>query len=62
MPCIVQFCRRDCQVVPEGTDINRASWRVLCVCGSNLGQHTMFSYPTGMGHCVRDCEGNFWHL
>ncbi len=62
MTCIVPFCRKECEIVPEGADINRASGKVLCKCGHPLYAHTEVAYPSGMGHCVVDCSGEYWHL
>lgn len=63
MPCLVEFCRRDCLVLPEGVEVIRASGAVVCEkCGKKLQEHRKFSYPTGMRHCVRGCDGRFYHL
>ena len=63
MMCPVEFCRLgNCLPLPEGADVNRASGEVLCECGRKLREHRHFYYPSGLGHCVQDCQGRFWHL
>ena len=60
--CLVEFCRRNCPVLPEGASVRRGTGVCLCSCGKPLDLHFTWSYPTGMNHVVRDCNGEYWHL
>lgn len=60
--CLVDFCRRDCPVLPDDAHVYRADGGRLCGCGLALDVHPTFAYPTGMKHVVRDCDGRYWHL
>jgi hypothetical protein len=62
-PCLVEFCRKCCPVLPEDATVNRADGRVICEpCGRELRDHPTFAYPSGLKHAVRCCEGRYWHL
>ena len=55
--------RNDRQLLPEGAEVFRASGDCLCeVCGKPYREHEKYAYPSGMGHCVRDCQGHYLHL
>lgn len=63
MSCIVEFCRKNCPLLPDDVEVFRASGRVVCQqCGFYLREHVMFAYPSGAGHAVRGCDGKFYHL
>ncbi len=50
-------------MLPDGSEVNRASGHAVCpACGKRFMDHEKFTYPSGMGHVVRDCEGKYWHL
>ena len=59
----MEFCRRKCPVLPDGEEVFRGSREAICeICGEQLGEHQKFAYPSGLGHCVRVCDGRFYHL
>ena len=61
--CIVIFCRKGCATLPEGSEVFRASGEIECdQCGKKLREHIKYAYPTGLGHCVKGCDGRFYHL
>lgn len=62
-PCLVEFCRKECPVLPDDAIVQRASGDALCeVCGRPFRDHETFAYPSGMKHVVRACNGDFLHL
>ena len=60
--CVVDGCRMECRTIPENVEALRGNGECLCFCGEKLKAHEAVAYPTGMGHCVCDCEGVYWHL
>lgn len=61
--CLVEFCRNECSMLPDGAEVWRATGTVACeVCGVELRKHKHFAYPTGMSHVVQGCDGRYYHL
>lgn len=61
--CPVELCRGNCKPLPEGAEVIRADGMVVCdTCGQVYHKHERFYYPSGMGHCVRACDGMYLHL
>jgi hypothetical protein len=61
--CIVDFCRKGCPILPEDAEVFRASGEAQCeICGCALRLHQEFAYPTGQGHCIKSCNGKYYHL
>lgn len=61
--CIVEFCRMDCETIPDNVEVIRASHLYICpACQAALHMHPAYAYPSGMGHCVKGCDGRFYHL
>jgi len=63
MKCLVEFCRKECPVLPYDAEVFRASGDAPCdLCHKPLRDHPTYAYSTGMGHTVRACRGVFYHL
>jgi hypothetical protein len=60
--CLVPFCRKGCPILPEDAEVLRADGKSLCTCGKTLDEHPTFSYPSGMKHVVKSCDGMYYHL
>lgn len=62
-PCLVEFCRSYCPVLPDNAEVFRASGAVKCEeCGQTLAHHRTFAYPSGIAHAHLGCDGRFYHL
>jgi len=63
MKCPVPFCRKECPILPEGIEVLRGSGHAYCeICHKELKNHKEYAYSTGMGHCIKACDGKFYHL
>jgi hypothetical protein len=61
--CLVEFCRKDCLVLPNDAEVYRADGRYICeLCEKSLRDHKTYAYPTGMKHVHLGCDGIFYHL
>lgn len=60
--CLVPFCRDECPILPDDAIVVRSSWNIVCeVCSKRIVDHPKFSYPTGMKHVYKICDGEYIH-